>query len=188
MKMATHSDFACINPHYRLSTMVTIDPGMSGAVSVLQIEIGQAHAGILGILDLFDMPLREDLEGKKHVDFRGLTARLAPFEAEWGMIELQHAMSKQSSTSAWKQAEVYRDAFCALQVATKAVLGEHGRVWKPKLGLTSIKSASLVLARRTFPAAATMLKREMDEGRAEALLLGVYACEHFLNQPAIAVA
>lgn len=83
---------------------------------------------------------------------------------------------------------MYRDAFCALQVATKAVLGEHGRVWKPKLGLTSIKSASLVLARRTFPAAATMLKREMDEGRAEALLLGVYACEHFLNQPAIAVA
>ncbi len=96
-------------------------------------------------------------------------------------------MRKQSSTATWKQAEVYRDAFCALQISTQAVFGEHGRVWKPRLGLGAVKKASLELARRNFPAASKMLERQMDEGRAEALLLGLYACEHFLNQQAIEV-
>lgn len=170
----------------RSSRMVSIDPGMSGAVAVLDLLIGEAHAEITEVLDLFDMPLREDAEGVRHVDFRGLVGRLTPFKAEWGFIETQHGMSQQSSVSAWKQAEVYRDAHCALQVTTSAVFGEHGRVWKLHMELSADKDISLTLARQLFPALApTMLKRKKDEGRAEALLLGVYACRHLLTLPAL---
>jgi hypothetical protein len=165
--------------------IVVIDPGMRGAVAVLVIEVAPGLARIIGVEDLFDMPLREDSDGVLHVNFRGLVTRLGPHRAEFGIIELQHAMRKQSATGAWKQCEAYRDAYCALLASVPSVIGVHGRVWKPGMGLTSVKQLSLDAARRLFPAMRHLLTRQMDEGRAEALLLGEYACRHILNQETV---
>lgn len=169
----------------RLIRIVVIDPGMRGAVAVLLIEVGPGLARIIGVEELFDMPLREDSEGVSHVDFRGLVAKLGPYGAEFGIIELQHSMRKQSATGAWKQCEAYRDAYCALLASVPSVIGVHGRVWKPGMALTAVKRLSLDAARLLFPAMRHLLTRQMDDGRAEALLLGEYACRHILNQETV---
>jgi len=171
----------------RITTVVTVDPGMTGAVAVAFIEIGQAHARLIDFLDVFDMPLRQDASGDNHVDFRGLCSRISRHGPEFGLIELQHAMRKQSATASWKQCEAYRDAFNALQVACPSVSGAHGRVWKPALGLTSDKQVSLDLARHLFPAHAGLLRRKKDDGRAEAMLLAEYGCREIYTREAIEV-
>jgi crossover junction endodeoxyribonuclease RuvC len=48
------------------------------------------------------------------------------------------------------------------------------QAWKKSMGLSANKSESLVMARRMFPEAAHMLKRQKDHGRAEALLIAEY--------------
>lgn len=182
----TAADACRTSSGIRLIRIVVIDPGMRGAVAVLLIEVGPGQARIVGVEELFDMPLREDGEGVFHVDFRGLVARLEPYGAEFGIIELQHSMRKQSATGAWKQCEAYRDAYCALLASVPSVIGEHGRIWKPSMGLTAVKQLSLDAARRLFPAMRHLLTRQKDDGRAEALLLGEYACRHILNQEIVA--
>lgn len=50
--------------------------------------------------------------------------------------------------------------------------------WKKAMGLTSDKALSLRTARERFPGLAPQLTRQKDEGRAEALLLGIYYHQH----------
>lgn len=47
-------------------------------------------------------------------------------------------------------------------------------VWKREMGLSKDKEASRLKALQLFPDAAELLKRKKDEGRAEALLLGLW--------------
>lgn len=54
------------------------------------------------------------------------------------------------------------------------------QAWKRRLGLSSDKEQSRAMARDLFPQLALDLKYKVHEGRAEALLLGVYARRHLL--------
>jgi crossover junction endodeoxyribonuclease RuvC len=49
-------------------------------------------------------------------------------------------------------------------------------VWKRRLGLTSDKEQARLRAMQLFPAAD--VRRKRDHGRAEALLLALYGCQH----------
>jgi hypothetical protein len=60
------------------------------------------------------------------------------------------------------------------------------RLWKDKLGLSSDKNESLEMAREVYPDAEELLRRQKDDGRAEALLLVEYARRH-LNLSAVEV-
>ncbi len=61
-----------------------------------------------------------------------------------------------------------------------AILEVTPQAWKRRLGLSSDKEQSRAMARDLFPQLATELKYKAHEGRAEALLLGVYARRHLL--------
>lgn len=153
-----------------------IDPGLSGAVATL-ID------GVPG--PILDMPTRE-VDGWKEVDARAVATFIrAQREAHPG-AEVQAALEKvgarpgDGGTSAFRFGDSYGQARAVLQVMGVPYLRAIPAVWKRRFGLIGQdKDAARLLAIQRFPAAAFQLQRKKDNGRADALLIALWA-EHQL--------
>lgn len=131
------------------------------------------------------MPTR-DVEGWKEVDARAVATFIrAQCEAHPG-AQLQAALEKvgarpgDGGTSAFRFGDSYGQARAVLQVMGVPYLRAIPAVWKRRFGLIGQdKDAARLLAIQRFPAAAFQLQRKKDNGRADALLIALWA-EHQL--------
>lgn len=148
-----------------------IDPGLSGAVALY-------HPGANVPVAIHDMPLSPPgKSGKRSIDLFQLAALIDGYAADTkiAIIEEVHAMPGQGVTS------MFRFGF-----ATGAITGivaanyvpyltAHPAAWKAAMGLSFNKDLSREKAAKLFPHFSHYFERKKDDGRAEALLLAVFA-------------
>jgi crossover junction endodeoxyribonuclease RuvC len=126
------------------------------------------------------------VDGWKEVDARAVATFIrAQREANPG-AEVQAALEKvgarpgDGGTSAFRFGDSYGQARAVLQVMGVPYLRAIPAVWKRRFGLIGQdKDAARLLAIQRFPAAAFQLQRKKDNGRADALLIALWA-EHQL--------
>jgi crossover junction endodeoxyribonuclease RuvC len=165
-----------------------IDPGITGALALLA---GDEPPRV------WDMPTREVEVGRKRrtrICVAGLLATISQAVALGGVstvayVERSQASPQMGVSSAFAYGEgfgILEGILAALGVPLRPVMS-----WQWKRGLGLIKPGSrtlgrneardkrpaLHLARRLYPGLAPMLKREKDNGRAEALLIAHWGCE-----------
>jgi crossover junction endodeoxyribonuclease RuvC len=136
-----------------------IDPGFSGAWAMIDdcsryVNCGDMH------------------NDKKHIDTKKVVYEISQARANADMVvvlEAVHSMPGQGVSSSFKFGMAYGVALsiaerfsCPWQLVTP-------QRWKKDMKLTSDKKESLSMARQLWPMAP--LKRQKDNGRAEALLL-----------------
>jgi len=143
--------------------LISIDPGKSGAIAIF-------HAGA-GLPEVYDTPVA----GGEYL-MADMMHLLANACATHCIIEQAQAMPKQGVSSTFQFGMGY-----GLWLGLLAGLGipfetVTPAVWKRKMGLTSEKGKSVALAQQRFPHLGKQLLRSKD-GRAEALLLGVWYLE-----------
>ena len=148
---------------------IGIDPGLAGAV---------ARIDCMGIADVFDIPTvvvkgtRRDYLAHQ---FATLVRTLSPNAV--AVIEQPFAMPRQASNTTLLQGRGYGLAEGILVGCGVAYEAVAPAKWKKAMSIPpgSEKGASRVMASRLFPYLAPQLARVRDDGRAEALLLAVYA-------------
>lgn len=169
---------------FRLS--IGIDPGVSGAIAAL--ADGDPCA-------VFDMPVRtvQTANGKpwKEIDATALAAQLRGIRLEHrgayvsACVERVGARPGDGGTSAFR----FGDSAGAIRGVLEALGIPYSRaipaVWKRHFGLLGTeKDAARELAIRRFPSMAGQLARKKDDGRADALLLALWAVNQELTASA----
>jgi crossover junction endodeoxyribonuclease RuvC len=140
-----------------------IDPGLSGAVAFYDSKANT--------VSVHDMPV---VDGEVSAPLLAmLVLRYAP---TFGMIERVASMPHDGHVGAFRFGRAVGDArgvFGGLSITLHAVTPQ---TWKKHYGLIKQdKEASRQLAISLMPAAADSLKRKKDHGRAEAILIALYA-------------
>lgn len=149
-----------------------IDPGLTGGWALLT-----DRGGFIGADDL---PIVRD--GKTAwVDAAELKTqiRACSFASSdrgpmlRAVVERVHSMPAQGVASSFTFGVGFGSILATLQLLPASIEFVSPAVWKRDLGLSKDKSASLDRARLLFPQAS--LKRQKDDGRAEALLIAHWA-------------
>jgi hypothetical protein len=152
---------------------IGIDPGLSGAVSIL------APDGTLQALrDTPTLSIRTSRGVRQEYDLPGLVALLAPYTGSQAhvVIEESQAMPGQGVRSMFTCGmgmDVWLGVLAALQLPYTRV---RPQIWKRALGLSKDKTASILRGQQLYPAADLRLRKH--HGRAEALLLAYYGQHH----------
>lgn len=156
-----------------------VDPGLSGALALynpaLETEAGHPHA----IVDIIDTPIHV-IEGKKFIDYYALGAWLDLHACliRLAVVEEVSAGPRDGRQSAFRFGETYgaiKGALGAYMVPMRLV---RPAVWKKTMRLSKDKEASRQAASRLFPAEGCELwPNKGHDGRAEALMLAIYATE-----------
>ncbi len=147
--------------------LVAIDPGLSGAIAVLN-ACGEVER-------LADLPIIRDgrlawVDGGTLQSLLIDTLHGHPARA---IVERVGAMPKQGIASAFNFGVGFGSVLSVLQARHISIELVTAGTWKRALGLSKDKHASLDKARMLFPDAELHLQKH--DGRAEALLLGYWA-------------
>ncbi|KIN72662.1 RuvC family protein [Sulfitobacter guttiformis] len=157
--------------------VVGIDPGFSGALACIDPVTDE-------VIGLEDMPTgySGDVKVVCPLSIYGLLKRWQPDVIILEKVGPRHTDKR---SSMWKFAQGYGAviAACQLYANRPSLHLVAPGVWKVPFGLilgagvtdADKKRASLEMARQIFPdVAGEQLKRQMDDGRAEALLVAAY--------------
>lgn len=164
-----------------LRVMIGIDPGLSGAIVAL--ADGEPAA-------IIDMPTRR-MDGQNEVCARTLAEILRHIRSQHPGAYFSAVLEKVNGRAGWGATQGFR--FGSGFGKVKAVLETLGidyvevqaPVWKRHYRLKGgDKTASRELASVRFPSVAESLRRAKDDGRAEALLIALWADSHQLGRAA----
>ena len=153
-----------------------IDPGIAGAVAVIEIA-----DGIVGIapklVDVVDIPIL-GTAAKTRVDAIGLRNWIASYHPDFAGVERAGSMPRQGVASAFKYGRAAGTiegviACCGIPM----VLVEPSK-WKRTFHLNSDKEASRQLAIGLFPHAHNQLNLRRHHQRAEAMLIALFAASN----------
>jgi len=136
-----------------------IDPGFSGAWGLIDHHGKYQSCG--------DM-----LNNGKHILSRAVHAEIVQAidrQDIEGVIESVHSMPAQGVASSFKFGVAFGMAIAIIERINCPWMLVTPQKWKKDMGLTSDKTQSLEMARRLWPNAP--LARQMDNGRAESLLM-----------------
>ena len=141
---------------------IGIDPGFSGAWGIIDHHGNYKGCGDMHHTDkyLLTQVIYEQIFDSIQGD---------DFEV---VVETVHSMPKQGVASSFKFGVAYGGATALADRLNSAWHMVTPQVWKKALGLDSDKQKSLDLARKLWPDAP--LKRQKDNGRAEALLMAYW--------------
>ena len=146
-----------------------IDPGLSGAICVFDVD--------KGMLTILDMPTVEVMSGKsvkRKLSEPMLAELLRPHEIEHCALEQVGAMPGQGVTSMFSFGQSYgaiRGVLAGLRIPITMVTP---RKWMKDLKLSGGKDANRQRAAQLFPAYAASFSRVKDDGRADAALLAYW--------------
>jgi len=159
-----------------MTLIVGIDPGLTGAVAVLD-PAGELER-------LADLPVIRDgrLAWVNGGALQSILMEVLQGRPARAIVERVSAMPRQGVASAFTFGVTFGSILAVLQARCIAIELVTAAVWKRGLGLSSDKRASLDKARLLYPGAELRLAKH--EGRAEALLLAHYA----LSRPRSAAA
>ena len=152
-----------------MSAYLGIDPGLSGAVACIS-------GGVAMVCDIPTAVVKNTRRDYLAHEFATLVRSFVRGDAK-AAIEVPFAMPRQASNTTLLQGRGYGLAegiLVACGVSYEAVAPQK---WKKAMSIPpgSDKGSSRVLAARLFPYLAPQLSRVRDDGRAEALLLALYA-------------
>jgi len=152
---------------------IGIDPGVSGAIAILNSE---------GQLAVFNAPTVEMKVGKalkRRISPEILVSMLQPFTIEasaW--VEQVSARPGQGVSSMFAFGESYglvKGILAGLQIQTNTVTPN---AWKKAMQLNAGKDASRAKAAQMWPQQAGEFSRVKDDGKAEAALIAEYGRRH----------
>jgi hypothetical protein len=154
-----------------MGVIVGVDTGLKGAIAVADFWHGALVAE--------PMPLTtEDVNGKPKRVLDRLRLQLYVREVieDWKpqlvVIEGVHAMPKQGVVSTFTFGNVFGSIVQAFYGCGEEPLIVPASTWKRRMGLSSDKQASLLLAHKVFPNAKQLIGKH--DGIAEAALLAYY--------------
>ena len=153
--------------------IIAADPGLRGAVAAL--KNGNQ------IVWLQDMPTKELSNGKRMVCARQLTETLKqimsehPHEQFTCMIEKVGVMPGEGIVGAFSFGRGFGILEACIIARGLPLDMVTPQVWKKAMRFTSDKDAVRIAMMKRFPQLAGMLKRKMDDGRAEAIAIALYA-------------
>ncbi len=152
-----------------------VDPGLSGAFGLYNPKSGMP-AGV------WDMPTK-DYKGKKELDLAFMAYQIEAFALRIALavIEDVHSMPNQGVASTFKfgvSKGVVMGMLAGFHIPIVLIRPE---VWKPSLGLSRNKNESRALATKLFPSHGLHFSRHKDDGRAEAILLALFAARNLKN-------
>lgn len=156
--------------------VVSVDPGFSGALAVWSDE-----GGALKPLSVHDMPTTTEAVGKGRatkvrpvIDLAALGALMRDARPDVVVVERVGTRPGQSAQSVFRFGEAYGAVLGAAAAVGARVVCLRPQEWRSAVGLTdgAEKRASIDLARNVFSSLSDRLKRQRDDGRAEALLIG----------------
>lgn len=143
-----------------------IDPGATGAVTVLDTD--------LGTLEIFDTPTALVKVGTRQVS-RILPAAFARqlqlHNVDFAALERVHAMPKQGLSSTFAFGHCYgvmEGVLSALQIPYELI---EPQKWQALAGVPKGKDGSRARAVQLFPAYAELFIRKSDHGRSDAALI-----------------
>jgi len=147
-----------------------IDPGYTGAIAL--------YWPGSNTIEVHDMPVMKNPKGKTIINPHGVLDILANEGGKsLAVIEQVGAMPGQGVSSMFRFGQglgVVEACAAASKLPLQYVTPAK---WKKHFGLTRDKGVSRGLAMQRFPDYASEFSRAKDDGRAEALLLAVYAAE-----------
>lgn len=151
---------------------IGIDPGLTGAIAVLN-EAGE-------LVELFDMPTQATTTNRREISASGLATILRKYPGAPAAVERVSARPNESATSGFSFGFSQGSILTCL-----AVLGHPVRLvspvsWKRWCAIPpgADKQAAIGVAARMVPSAASQLTLKKHDGRADALLIGLYALRH----------
>lgn len=156
-----------------------IDPGLSGALSLYNVEHNT-------VLDVVDMPVEVWGKEKRHINVKALLLTVHRWGCDAAAIERVNAMPPKPGKDGKKRgmgaASAFRFGMCYGEVRG-ALIGNGVKVidvvpgvWKDLFELTGRpKDEGRTLAIHLFPDMAEELKRKLDQGRAESMLIARWA-------------
>jgi hypothetical protein len=155
--------------------IIGVDPGITGAIAVIEIGVKPAFIGV------FDMPLytlKVSGKDRKRIDLTGLSFLLESYSHKTKIAVIEDVGQVGTNAdpfSSFVFGFATGAVHGALAMAGVKIEKVKPQVWKAALGLDSDKTLSLKLALKIFPESEKYLKRKMDHGRAEAILLAWFA-------------
>lgn len=153
-----------------------IDPGVRGALALVE------NVNDLPRVKVFDMPIRTYFingSGRSRIEETMLNQwfyAYAPF-IERAVMEEVHSAPKDGPVQAFTFGYangLIKGMLAAYNITVEMV---EPSVWKKPFGLSSDKNRSRMVASRFFPKDDAQWSRKMDDGRAEAALLGIIALQ-----------
>lgn len=156
-----------------MTIFVGIDPGLSGAIARLDSESGDVR-----IEDVPTFEMKRNGKAKREIDYHSLARILDDMTKEPGtriIIEGVGAMPGQGVSSVFAFGKAFgiligvaAATFCPIDFVSPAK-------WKREMGVTASKDGSRAKASMMFPSYSELWRRVKDDGRAEALLIALYA-------------
>ena len=153
-----------------------IDPGVRGALALVDT------VNELPRVKVFDMPIRTyyiNGSGRARIEEAALNQWFATYAPliDCAVMEEVHAMPKDGPVQAFTFGYangLIKGMLTAYNVAVQMIAPAE---WKKPFGLSSDKNRSRLVASRFFPKDDAQWSRKMDDGRAEAALLGIIALQ-----------
>lgn len=150
-----------------------VDIGSRGAISLLALR-----AGLIDLIDVFDMPcLNDGPAGRRAVNAPLLAELVAKSHASKAYVELVGARPGEGAVGAFafgRSRGVVEGVLGALSVPIAHIAPAS---WKRAVGIPAgrdgAKDAARSAAIARWPAKAALFARVKDDGRAEAALIGV---------------
>lgn len=145
-----------------------VDPGLSGALALLDTETGKLD-------EVIDMPLRT-IRKKEWLDLYALAMWLDVRRSgiRKCVVEEVHSMPKQGVVSTFRFGYATGAVTGAITANMIPTALAPPAIWKMQMGVTHDKDTSLDKARLLWPTMSERFKRKKDNGRAEAALLAEY--------------
>lgn len=147
-----------------------IDPGLNGALAVLDFK---QH-----LLHVWDTPtyiVRVGDRDRKRCDELGFRDALATYPLDLVLVEKVQSTPNDGHVGAFTFGKVTGIAL-GLVVGLDIELDEITPAkWKMQMGVPADKEAARHRASSLFPNCADMWRRQMDDGRAEASMIALYA-------------
>jgi crossover junction endodeoxyribonuclease RuvC len=144
-----------------------IDPGVSGAVAVIDTNIGLA--------DVVDLP-----QGPYGLDPVAFAEQLDAWGVRSVTLEDNRAMGSNGSLANFSMGRAVGLIIASVLLTSRPLHRVKPQEWQRSVGVTSIKAAERKeahrqRARELFPECEAQLKRKADHNRADALLIAEYA-------------
>ena len=150
-----------------------IDPGIAGAVAVLEVSDSTAPK----LIAVIDIPVL-GVAAKTRVDAIGLRDWIQAHHPDLVAIERAGSMPRQGVASAFKYGRAAGTCEAVVACCGVPTLLVEPSKWKRALHLNSDKEASRQLAIQLFPDAHDQLALKKHHQRAEAMLIALYAANH----------
>lgn len=157
--------------------ILAIDPGVKGALALLKVGPKPSFQTV------YDMPtytLRVSNKDRQRVDLTALSLLLDLYRSSiiLALIEDVASMPSDGHVGAFSFGFSTGGIHGALSMAGIKIEKVKPAVWKASMGLDSDKDKSIKLALKLFPEAQNYLTKKSHDGRAEAILLGLFAFKH----------